>query len=159
MNIEPSHRSDHIIVTLKIGKRRESTNRTFWKSNNSLLKDTEYVKIVILEIRKQYTHEPHTDSDNDSNFSINDQLFFEMLLLEIRGKTISYSSYLKKQTKHTEENILKEIPDIENTGEINHEILKEKRNEIQTIRNKKIHVEGLMVRSRAKWIEHGEKNK
>ena len=41
----------------------------------------------------------------------NDQLFFEMLLLEIRGKTISYSSYLKKQTKHTEENILKEIAD------------------------------------------------
>ena len=33
--------------------------------------------------------------------------------------------------------------------------LKEKRNELQTIRNKKI--EGLMVRSRAKWIEHGEK--
>ena len=59
VNIEPSHRSDHIIVTLKIGKRRESTNRTFWKSNNSLLKDTEYVKIVILEIRKQYVHMSH----------------------------------------------------------------------------------------------------
>ena len=40
-------------------------------------------------------------------------------------------------------------------AEIYHEILKEKRNELQTIRNKKI--EGLMVRSRAKWIEHGEK--
>ena len=59
-----------------------------------------------------------------------------MLLLEIRGKTISYSSYLKKQTKHTEENILKEIADIETMGEINHEILKEKRNELQIIRNK-----------------------
>ena len=158
MNIEPSHRSGHSIVTLKIGKRRERTNRTFWKFNNSLLKDTEYVKIVknvILETRKQYTHEPDTDSDNDSNLSINDQLFFEMLLLEIRGKTISYSSYLKKQTKHTEENILKEIADIETMGEINHEILKEKQNELQIIRNKKI--EGLMIRSRAKWIEHGEK--
>ena len=62
---------------------------------------------------------------------------------------------MKKQTKHTEENILKEIADIETMGEINHEILKEKRNELQIIRNKKI--EGLMVRSRAKWIEHGEK--
>ena len=129
MNIEPIHRSDHSIVTLKIGKCRERTNMTFWKFNNSLSKDTEYVKIVknvILETRKQYTHEPDTDSDNDSNLSINDQLFFEMLLLEIRGKTISYSSYLKKQTKHTEENILKEIADIETMGEINHEILKEK---------------------------------
>ena len=57
---------------------------------------------------------------------------------------------LEKKTKHIEE-----IAYIKNMGEINHEILKEKQNELQTIRNKKI--EGLMVRSRAKWIEHGGK--
>ena len=37
------------------------------------------------------------DIDNsDLQFKINDQLFFETLLMEIRGKTISYSSLIKK---------------------------------------------------------------
>ena len=31
--------------------------------------------------------------DEDIVFTINDQLFFETLLMELRGKTISYASY------------------------------------------------------------------
>jgi hypothetical protein len=33
------------------------------------------------------------------HFTINDQLFLETLLTEIRGKTISYASYRKKEKK------------------------------------------------------------
>jgi hypothetical protein len=34
--------------------------------------------------------------DNELQLTINVQLFLEMLLLEIRGKTISFVSYIKK---------------------------------------------------------------
>jgi len=41
-------------------------------------------------------------------FTINDQLFLEVLLMEIRGKTISYSSYLKKEIDKTETKLIEE---------------------------------------------------
>lgn len=37
----------------------------------------------------------HTVSDENIFYNINDQIFLETLLLEIRGKTISYSAYQK----------------------------------------------------------------
>ena len=45
--------------------------------------------------------------------TINDQLFLETLLMEIRGKTISYSSFKSKKRKEREYYILKAIEDIE----------------------------------------------
>ena len=40
----------------------------------------------------------HGVPDNEIQFLINDQLFLETLLVEVRGKSVSYSSY-KKETK------------------------------------------------------------
>ena len=37
------------------------------------------------------------------HFTINDQLFLETLLTEIRGKTISYTPYRKKERKKKKE--------------------------------------------------------
>ena len=39
----------------------------------------------------------HNIPESDLQFSINDQLFLDTLLIEIRGETISYSSHKKKQ--------------------------------------------------------------
>ena len=76
--------------------------RGYWKFNNSLLKDIDYINLVndtIERVIRQYAATPY-NSDNimnvhprDLNFVISDQLFFDMLLLEIRGKIISYSSF------------------------------------------------------------------
>ena len=38
------------------------------------------------------------------HFTLNDQLFLETLLTEIRGKTISYTSYRKKEKKKKKRN-------------------------------------------------------
>ena len=38
----------------------------------------------------------HEVSNDDLHFTINSQLFLETLLMEIRGKTISYSSYTRE---------------------------------------------------------------
>lgn len=35
--------------------------------------------------------------DSEIQFTINDQLFLETLLMEIRGKTISHSSFIKEK--------------------------------------------------------------
>lgn len=68
----------------------------------------------------------HTDNFNhiplsDIQFTVSDQLFFETLLMEIRGKTISYSSY-KKKKENSEETALREnIAQIEADNENIHQ--------------------------------------
>jgi hypothetical protein len=66
-----------------------------WKFNDSLLHDTEYVKLVkkqIKDVKEQYSvhvynKETLRDIDNlDIQLKLDDQLFLEILLTEIRGK-------------------------------------------------------------------------
>ena len=66
-----------------------------WKFNDSVLRDTEYVKLVkkqIKDVKEQYSvhiynKETLRDIDNlDIQLKIDDQLFLEILLAEIRGK-------------------------------------------------------------------------
>ena len=45
--------------------------------------------------------------DFDIQYTISDQLFFETLLNEIRGKTISYSTYIKRERVKQEKNLQK----------------------------------------------------
>lgn len=51
--------------------------------------------------------------DSEIQFTINDQLFLETLLMEIRSKTISYASYLKKQRTEKEKGLLEELLELE----------------------------------------------
>ena len=88
-------------------------------------------------------------------FSISDQLFFDTLLMEIRGKTIAYKSFKKKMELNHENDLLEEIDRLEKAKEINFELLDEKRNDLQEIRNK--NMEGVKIRSRVRWISDGEK--
>ena len=66
-----------------------------WKFNDSLLHDTEYVQLVkkqIKDVKEQYSvhvynKETLRDIDNlDIQLIIDDQLFLEILLTEIRDK-------------------------------------------------------------------------
>jgi len=163
--ILPGYRTDHslIYVSFEFGKFKKGNS--YWKFNNSLLKDMVYineVKKVINNIKTQYA----TDIPNrynrieevpmqDLTFSINDQLFFESLLLAIRGKSISYSSHKKKLDIDRENKLLIEIENIEKQTNINYDLLDSKRNTLLELRRKKM--EGVLIRSRAKWIQEGEK--
>ena len=81
----------------------------FWKFNNSLLKDKTYVDIVknlINQIKHQYScyvynqdKIPSIENENLS-FIISDQLFLDILLMEIRGK--SPTQLIKKRNKKKE---------------------------------------------------------
>ena len=66
---------------------------------------------IFYNIKKQYAliiyREDSVDEIHDSEiqFTINDQLFLETLLMEIRGKTISFASYLRKNNNDKEKKI------------------------------------------------------
>ena len=71
-----------------------------WKFNNSLLYDDVYVakvKQTIQEVKKQY-RKHSTKYFDDPNYmeNVDDSILLEVLLMEIKGITISYSSYKKK---------------------------------------------------------------
>ena len=70
----------------------QERGRGFWKFNNSLLSDSAYVKLVkdcINETLDEYKINGDIEHPESLTFSIHDQLLFETLKLQIRGKTIS----------------------------------------------------------------------
>ena len=89
-------------------------------------------------------------------FTINDQLFLDILLTEIRGKTISYSAFKKKNTMRKEADLEKEILLLEQSlNSENSATLAEKQHELENIRQNKL--KGKLIRSKVKWIDEGEK--
>ena len=100
--------SDHALISIEIDFRNFKRGRGYWKFNNSLLKDLEYVSVVKKSIRnviKTYCSNDFIDIDVDEASpeqlqsipcTINDQLLLDMIQLEIRGNTIKYASAKKK---------------------------------------------------------------
>jgi exonuclease III len=165
VKIDSSYRSDHSGVVLNLKLHHFINGKGLWKFNNSLLKDKTYIQTIketILNIKCQYAI-PLYNLENINNilneeimFTINDQLFLEVLLMEIRGRTISYSAYKKKVENVKEKSLIEEIQALEEDEcTTNSELLEEKRNELIEIRQTKL--KGHFIRSRAKWVEEGEK--
>ena len=112
-NILPGYRSDHSIIELTFNfLKKASKGRTFWKFNNSLLYHKDFiseVKTTISDTKTQYAALPYNREkimDVDNEFfqtCINPQLFLEMILLNIRSVSISFSSALRKKDNEKEE--------------------------------------------------------
>ena len=91
------NRTDHSIVVMNMIFTHQEKGRGFWKFNNLLLSDPAYVKLVkdcINETVDDYNNGDIGESQSPT-FSINDQLLFETLKLQIRGKTIFYAAWKK----------------------------------------------------------------
>ena len=93
------------MIILDISFVQFQKGKPLWKHNNSLLNDKDYIEIInnkIDKVKKQYAvpvynmDQINTIPDDQIQFVINDQLFLETLLMELRGKSISFSSYKKK---------------------------------------------------------------
>ena len=97
--------------------------------------------------------------DTDLDLTISDQLFLETLLCEIRGLSIEYASRKNKIRNILENKLKEEINNIESRTAIIEEKdaqeIENKKNELEKIRKEKL--KGNMIRSRAKWVEEGEK--
>ena len=165
-DILPSINSDHSLIKLTLSISELRRGKGFWKFNNSLLRDREYVELVKTTI-KTTIDQYKINGDNingGTHYSIDDQLLWEIIILMIRGKTIYYSSTKKKIIIQKEKDLENRLYDLEkeldNTNNESEKIdkLKDINNikvELDDINNQKI--KGMFIRSKAKWIEKGEK--
>ena len=95
-----------------------------------------------------------------TNFAmvIDHDLFLEMLLLRIRGKTIKFATAQKKNLTKVENQLISDIEILEAqepNSTANSTLILDKRAELESIRSKKL--KGQIVRSRLQWLQDGEK--
>ena len=116
-----------------------------WKFNNSLLIDATFLDLIHKEINSiksqyaiyVYNHENLSNIPNSEiQFIINDQLFLETLLLASRGKTISYSSYIKKKNTQIEKQLEKEILELERNFQLNSTTVNGKKQNLKNAKRK-----------------------
>ena len=157
------YRTDHSFISICLKTNIIERGKGCWKLNTSLLYDKVYVDLVKKEITdtvSMYQCEGNT---------IDPQLLFEMIKLNIRGKTISYSSYKAKCKRQKEQSLdikinkLKEILvlNLQGGSPRPHVIsgiesdLKVLTKELETLQEEQ--VKAMIFRSRVKYYEEGEK--
>ena len=172
-SIEPAILTDHSMITLSLDFTGFNRGRGFWKFNNSLLKDQVYVDIIkwtIKDVTRQYSMQQFPDLFweeldplilQNLELSINPQLFFDVLLMEIRGETIKYSSSIKKERRQQYDSLMSniEIKNEEFNENPENIIIKE---ELDVLKNEmealiKYETEGAAIRSKAQYSLDGEK--
>ena len=100
------YRSDHSFISVEFESKKEEKKSNFWKFNSSLLKEPNCIKEIketISKIKQQcmvpiYDFNKVDEIPNeDFQLTISDQLFLDVLLMEIRKTIIGYS--IKKKEK------------------------------------------------------------
>ena len=89
------------MITLEIVLDKCNKKFNYWKFNNLLLKEVEFVNLIkkrIKEVTLQYADIDCFEGKSfelvckeNIKFCINDQLFFDTLLMELRAASIIYS--------------------------------------------------------------------
>ncbi len=123
------------------------------------------LRTLINEVLGDYAASPYFQSNlsnihpKDIQLTINDQAFFEMLLMKIKGKTISYSAWKKKECNKIESTLETEINvlsyKISRGDATSKNLLIDKQVELVDLCKSKM--EGVIIRSKARWLECGEK--
>ena len=166
-DIVPGYRSDHSFITVDLEFKEEIKHKTYWKFNSSLLKDkkcTDEIKATISKVTQQYAL-PVYNFDNidktekkDLQFTISDQLFLDVLLMEVRSTVLSYSAKKKREKNNNEKTLEHEIKHLESKLHKtlqDHDSILAKKQMLQNLRKEKM--DGILLRSRAKWAVQGEK--
>ena len=164
--IQPGYRSDHSILEIGIILNSFKRGRGLWKFNCSLLQNKDYIHEVnktIEEVKLRYcspVYSPQFVTKNhnfDLQFTIDLDLLLEMMLLKIRDITIKFSVNLKKEAMKEEKELIQEIKNIELNAhdEHYHANLETKQTQLQKLRRLKLN--GSMIRSKARWLQFGEK--
>ena len=167
-DILPAYRSDHSRVSLRLSLSYQSRGKGLWKFNCSLLKDLSYhklVKSVIQETMCRYVCPVYSEqyiecqgSRKDIEITIEDDLFLETLLMNIRSKTIWYTIKKTREREGQEKSILLQLQELESLPaptQEDMENIRQKQSELQTHRSTAN--DGRIIRSRARWYEEGEK--
>ena len=149
--ITPGYCTDHSTIELGLQTTSNKRGKGFWKLNTSLLRNIDYlanVKAAINEIVHNNEANPHT--------------LWEVIKLQIRGVSISFSAKLKRERNETLKNAEMKLRNLEeklitsmDKTQIEHEIDMVK-TDIEEIIN--YQTLGAIIRSKTKWYEECEKN-
>lgn len=153
--IIPAQSTDHSAITIKRSSFEEGKQGpSFWKFNNSLLKEEKYVNEINHLI-------PNVLKDLKKQMISNRQSIWEIMKYEIRKFTIKYSKIRAKEFRSKYSKLEKDIAEIEKKIDWvhdprlleKHDVLKGELNEYSNYVT-----EGIILRSKCKWYEEGEKS-
>lgn len=148
--------SDHSIVSLHFNDNQPVRGKGYWKLNCHYLQyDADFVNLLKERIRE--FKDIHKDSDCNPN------TLWDSLKCVINGISIEYSTRKKKERKKEKEQLTLDIDKIKiqisndasrsDSLFVKLEELEDKLNKIYDFETK-----GLIIRSRVRWLEEGEKN-
>ena len=155
------------MVILKLTFGDEIKHKTYWKFNASLLKDRQYVEEVnnlIDSVVEEYTLDHHKQSTlrdvpgTDTDLTVCNKVFLDFMLMKIRSKTIAYATMKKKKSREAENKLIADIEQLEKhtpQSQTDVEQIRLKNQELFSLRQKRM--EGVLLRSRARWVAEGEK--
>ena len=153
-DIIPSIRSDHSVITLNLCPPNDDVKGPgFWKMNTSLLNDSNYKNMM-----QTLLHSLINDQTDDF---LNLNARWEWIKYNIRKETMSYSKHKafqrKKKEKDLQDELKKSYVDFEQNPCID---TKSKwldlKRQLEVFYDKEI--EGMIIRSKIKWFEEGEKS-
>lgn len=156
IDILPSIKSDHSPILLSIKTFENKKGPGHWKLNNTFLEDETYIKLIKDLIKEVY---------NEENQIEDKQVCWEYLKYKIRETSINFGKKRAKERRDNEEKYevkLKELEEkIENTtGE--EELVQLELDKTETVARleeiDKFKTDGLILRSRCKLVEEGEKS-
>ena len=169
--IKPGYRTDHCVVVMHMQLTEIDKGPGIWKFNESILQDTEYVSIVKSTINNTITqyaipvyNEEYVTNENNFEsiqFTIDDNIFYETLIMLIRGETVQYCKRKARKRRSKESELLSKIQIAHtefnaNKCEVNEQLLHKAKKDLES--HRKPYIEGLIIRSRTKWHEEGEKS-
>ena len=106
----------------------------------------------------QYARDSINNIPKDEiQFLVSDDTLLDFLLTKIRSKTIAYATMKKKRVNKKEIDLEKDIQKLEKSDKSQEDcmLMNGRKAELKAIREKR--TEGVLLRSKARWIAHGEK--
>ena len=168
-SITPGYRTDHSMMIMQMNLNEAHRGKGFFKFNCALLRDTTYIEKVKMIIQDTicmyaspvYNYEFIKRYPEKLQFTISDSLLWETILLNIRTETVSYGIHKKRMFLREEKDLLKNIADAE--LEVHTHCTEETLNQLESHKGRleemrRLKMEGIITRSRAKWYEAGEKS-
>ena len=141
------------MISLELNLNKIERGKGYFKVNNSLVLQPEYQDKIRNSIKETV----------DINKNANPNTLWEIIKGGIRNETIKYASFKKKEQNKREIQLNEEINKIKNNlmkgndnEEDNLKRLKEKDQELQNLYE--LEIKGYIIRSKADYIEGGEKN-
>ena len=142
--------TDHKLIEISLKIYNQKKGPGYWKLNNTLLSEEEYlekIKNAIRDIKK------HSTEKEDK------KRVWEEIKSSIRKISIDYSRNRAKRLRLEEKKLSKEVERLQNKGDLNEdekELLDSL--EIKLLRHYFDKAKGAQIRARVQWIEEGERN-